>query len=206
LTTPDLAFLERRRQIVIEHETAVARAVAARVVEKPALSAWMILIPIVFVHYLQRRQVFKRGVIEVSEELLRTRRRALEHACRQLSGDAGVQADAPSVEPDGRLRALRIAEEAEVRLLTRHYGRLLLGRGDDYGALLRSAYHDAAEYRALLDELTRCERAVSTAALEVVGDIEERAGLFQILAQARWDVRMAELKAAFGTRETRDAG
>ena len=200
MKAPNAATLKRRQAIAI-HEIETARAIAARVVEKPTLSAWMILIPLVFVHYLQRRQVFKSGVTAVAESLLITKVRALDQACAALPAGGTIPATAPAGTTDDneRVRAIRAAEAAEVTLLAAHYERLLQTGDDDYAAQVRHAYPDAETYRELQEHLQRAEHEVARAACATTdSSIGDAADLVERLARARSDVRREQFHAIYG--------
>lgn len=185
----DAAVLERRRHLILAHETETARAIAVRIVEKPALSVWMILIPLVFLHYMQRHRTFKHGVEAVTQDLLRTRREALELACGA--------ATAPNT-PGGPPGSVRAAETAEIAALAEHYRRLLNAEGRDYAALVRSAYGDAGAYARVIDDLMRAERAVLSAANVECDGMRDLSPLVEALERARTDLRMHQLTAIFG--------
>ena len=185
--------IEQRRHSILAHETAVAREIAAQVVDRPTLSVWMILIPLLFVHYMQRQQVFRRAVSQVSEALLRSRGRALDLVCARVTCDIEPAAG----EEDERIRRLRSAQEAELALLTRHYSKLLTVDAGEYPALVRRAYGTADAYRELLSELQTGERRVSAAAYDARRD-ESSAELLQRLERARLQAQSRELELTFG--------
>jgi hypothetical protein len=192
-------WLEQRREAILAHEIATARAIAARVVEKPALSVWMILVPLVFLHHMQRQQVYRHGVSDVAEELLRTRRRALDFACRMMAGDEQVEGPGAAVpDADEPIRRIRAAEQAEVAVLVRHYSKLLSAEGRDYRTLAQRAYGDAAAYARVLEEIAEAEGEVSAAAFRAQREMDGSAELFQRLEVARSQLRAAELEALFG--------
>jgi hypothetical protein len=188
----DAAALERRRQLILEHETGTARAIAVRVVEKPALSVWMILIPIVLLHYMHRHQTFKQGVEVVTKELLGTKLEALELAC----GTATASEIAGEV-PAGSVRA---AEKAEIAALAEHYRRLLGAQGDDYAALARHAYGAPEAYGRAMDRIAQAEHAVLAAAALQCEGMRELSQLSDTLERAREEVRRHQAKAIFGGR------
>lgn len=188
---PGAAAVERRRAIILAHEAELARAIAVRVVEKPALSVWMILIPLVFLHYMQRRHTFKQGVEAVAAELLRTKREALELACTGATPLANVAND--------RLASVRAAETAEVALLAQHYGRLLVAEGADYGALVREAYGNSPQaYDLAMQQIAQAELEVLAAAGEKCSGMADMAELVGALERARAEVRLHEARRTFG--------
>lgn len=149
---------DAKSRVILEHELAFVHCAASRFVEKPTLSVWMVLIPIVFLYWMQRHQRYKQGVAAVTEELMRSRRRALDAAL----GRAGETSNEASNESAGDplLTALRAAEARETAVRAQHYRRLLDAEGLDYGALLRGAYTSPAAYQDYLAQLAAAEAAV----------------------------------------------
>jgi hypothetical protein len=188
--------LEQRRSAILSHEFAAAQALATRIVEKPALSVWMFLVPLVLLHYMHRVRVFRQGVKHAAEGLLRARRRALDLACAELGRAGDASEPWPLHTPDG-MQALHAAQEAEVSMLVQHYRRLLAAPGDDYHALARAAYGSAEAYRETLNALEAVERRINAAAVEANG-AERPAELFERLQHARYAVRTSELILLFG--------
>ena len=45
---------EEKAKMILDHEEWFAESLAIKIVEKPTLSVWMILIPIVFIYYFYR--------------------------------------------------------------------------------------------------------------------------------------------------------
>jgi hypothetical protein len=185
--------IERRRRLILAHETAVAGTIAGQIVDKPTLSVWMILIPLLFVHYMQRLQVCRRAVAQVSDALLRSRCRALDLVCESFVSDT----EGGAGEEDARIRTLRSAQEAEVALLARHYAKLLAVDGNEYAALVRRAYGTGDAYRELLDELRTIEHRVSAAAYDARAEASS-AELLQRLERARLQAHSRELELTFG--------
>ncbi|MBS3917067.1 MAG: NF038143 family protein [Sulfuritalea sp.] len=151
----------RGREIILAYEAAFARALGARVVEKPAVTLWMVLIPILFLHYMHRHQQFKAGVEGFAREYLKPRLRALDAAL----GASATDGEQGGTDSPASL-ALRRAQAQQEAVLTAHYRRLLACEADGHGALLRAAYGDRARFEQYLEELGAADAALNAAILE----------------------------------------
>ena len=48
--------IDRRKEIILERELDFANAIGSAVVEKPRVSFWMIMIPLLFLYFIYRKQ------------------------------------------------------------------------------------------------------------------------------------------------------
>ena len=72
--------LERKKELILQQELRFANAIGAAVFEKPKVSFWMILIPILFLYFIYRMQRFKSGRLKFDQEFMATRRKAMDLA------------------------------------------------------------------------------------------------------------------------------
>jgi hypothetical protein len=168
--------LERKKEIILQSETAFADAIGAKVFEKPGVSFWMILLPILFLHLLYRMQKYKAGRLKFNEEFLVTRRRALDLAAESV--EKGAKPDVGRVAAGlGLTDALEKPYGAWLKTLVEHYADLLAGNGDSLEALTRSAYRGKMEFLLTLNRIGAAEKEFYTAlkpslaATEGAGDI-----------------------------------
>ena len=75
-----------KKEIVARHERRFAGELTESVLEKPELSVWMILIPFLFIVFMQRQQKFKQLGDTFLRGLLYTKNHALEAAARLVAG------------------------------------------------------------------------------------------------------------------------
>ena len=83
--------LQRKKALILEQETAFARAVGRAVLLKPKVSYWMVLLPILFVYFVYRLQGFKKERATFEKEFMTTRRRALDVAFEAVGLSATSQ-------------------------------------------------------------------------------------------------------------------
>jgi len=174
--------LERKKTLILERELAFANAVGAAVFEKPQVSFWMVLVPLLFLHFIYRMQKFKNGRMRFDQEFMITRRKAM---------DLAVEAMEISVKPDldqiaresGLADALERPYASWLKALVDYYTDLLAATGDSFESLVRSAYRNRTNYLLTLNRLNAVEQefyaalkpqmAATEGAAAVIATIEE---------------------------------
>jgi hypothetical protein len=149
--------LSRKRELILGRELAFANAVGAAVFEKPKVSFWMVLLPILFVYFMFRMQRFRNGRKQFNEEFMITRRRAMDVAFQAVEKRGKPDVDRMAREsrlPEG----LEKAYVAWVRALVDHYMDLLRAEGESFEGLVRSAYRDRTDYLLTLNQLNFVEK------------------------------------------------
>ena len=149
--------LERKKELILQQELRFANAIGAAVFEKPKVSFWMILIPILFLYFIYRMQRFKSGRLKFDQEFMATRRKAM---------DLAVEAFETGVKPNmaAAARESGIADELEkpyaawLQALVDYYDDLLAASGDNFEALVRSAYHNRTNYLLTLNRMSTVEK------------------------------------------------
>jgi hypothetical protein len=193
--------LDRKCGWILSRELEYAHRVALRLVDKPELSVWMILIPIIFLHFMYRAQKFKAGLGAITRELLASREFALALARESLV--AGTEAPDPAKRfPDGAGTLmdapLREAEIQLSRVLIGHYRRLLEARGESYEELVRNAYGNEGRYREeFLRQLVEAEERIAACAREAAEDIPEALQTLTRMKAARHELREGDVKLCF---------
>lgn len=153
-----MQHLIRKVQLVLNQEGAFANALGAAVFDKPRVSYWMILVPILFLHFIYQLQKYKRGRARFNDEFMITRRRALQAAYDAAT--AGTPADiGPVIREAGVSENLREPYSAWVEVLTGYYADLLAVSGDSFDGLVRSAYRNQTDYLLALNRLNNVEEA-----------------------------------------------
>jgi hypothetical protein len=146
---------KEKAKMILDHEEWFADSLAIKVVERPALSVWMILIPIVFIYYFYRFKKFSEGRKEFVK-IIDSRKQALSKALERINGDksAGVAEIADTIGLNGDTKMYYT--ELLVALFD-HYVRLLQASGGSYQELVKSAYGSSGEFTIFLNNLTRIE-------------------------------------------------
>jgi plasmid maintenance system killer protein len=169
-------ILDTKYENILAQENAVAKAVARSVIGQNPVTAWDVLIPIVFVFNVLK---FKRAREIFALNFLFTKKLALQGAfdmikTSQSREDALAQirnrtSEILASDKKG-IYSIKIRQKQmrEVELLLDHYYRLLNAEGKDYGAMVKHAYRTRQDFVAFVKELEGIEKEVNRAASQTV--------------------------------------
>jgi hypothetical protein len=168
--------LERKKELILARERAFASAIGVAVFERPTVSIWMILIPILFLHFMYRMQKFKAGLLKFIEDFMTTRRRALDLAIESL--ETGTKPDIDRVSRQlGLADALERPYAAWLKALFEHYTDLLSASGDSFESLLRAAYRSRTDCLLAFNRLNTVEREFHAVLKPRMSETEGLAGI-----------------------------
>ena len=157
-----MALLTEKSDLIRSNETNFAYSLSLIVIEKPKISVWMILIPIILVYHMYRHKSYVEGRRAFAENFLITRNRALRAAVRSIEKQSPL--DESSVIKEASIPASTKEEYAAwVRVLMTHYKDLLRCEGDSFDALVRSAYKNKTNYLLFLNILNKSEKRFNSA-------------------------------------------
>jgi len=173
--------LERKKELILQRELAFSNAVGAAVFEKPKVSFWMVLVPLLFLYFIYRMQKYKSGRMRFDEEFMTTRRRAMNFAFEAV--EAGSRPDIDRIAREsGLTEALEKPYASWLKVLVDFYMDLLAANGDSFESLVRSAYRNRTNYLLTLNRLGTVERefyaavkpqlAATEGAADVIATIE----------------------------------
>jgi hypothetical protein len=196
--------IDTKYQSILGQERSLAKAVALAVIEVKPVSAWEILIPILF--FLRLFQT-KRSKETFALNFLFTKKLALEAAFTMVDlGKSREEARKQTQEKTGTVLAgdkaglysskIRQKQMKEMDLLIDHYCRLLGAEGKDYPSMVRDAYRTRENYVAFLEELEGAEKEVYQAATQTVKTSSARE-IASKMEEATAKVRRAELDRLF---------
>ena len=197
-------ILDTKYQNILGRERSLARAVASAVLEIKPVSAWEILIPILFLlSFFQ----LKRRKETFTLNFLFTKKLALDAAFAMVEkGKSREEAREQIKEKTGSILAgdkaelysnrIRQKQLKEMDLLIDHYLRLLNAEGKAYPSMVKNAYPSREEYMTFLGEVERAEREVYQAAHQTVkgSSAQEIASRME---EATRNFRRAELKKLY---------
>jgi hypothetical protein len=149
--------LERKKELILQRELAFANAVGAAVFEKPKVSFWMVLVPLLFLYFIYRMQRYKSGRMKFDEEFMTTRRRAMNLAFEAVEAGTRPDIDRIAREP-GLTEALEKPYASWLKVLVDFYMDLLAANGDSFESLVRSAYRNRTNYLLTLNRLSTVEK------------------------------------------------
>lgn len=154
--------MTRKHDLILADEERFAAQVSAKVIDKPRLEVWMILIPVFFVFYFWQLKRYAKGRKTFAEKFLITRKRTLGQALH--SAETGKAPDIVKV-----VQASDIPFETRpdyrrwVTLLAEHYRDLILAQGSSYPELVRSTYKTRTNYLLFLNRLNQVEHQFDAA-------------------------------------------
>jgi len=200
------AELKIKFNLIYNYERAVGNSVSLHVVESKPIGVWEFLIPIVFIlHFMRNRQAREVFI----QNYMFTKRHALDAAANMLKKDLSKKEALSVVRDKTRAllndpqikgiysEAIRQQQMNEIDLLFGHYRKLLGAEGNDYDALIRSAYGSRQNYLSFHDRLKTIEKCVSDAARQTLGKKADLKALLKI-EKATEEVRQLRIEKIFG--------
>ncbi|MBW2307905.1 MAG: NF038143 family protein [Deltaproteobacteria bacterium] len=186
----------------------MAKAVAKAVIGLNPITAWDIMLPLVFLYNFLR---FKKAREIFTINYLFTKKLALEAAFDMIKKSQSKEEVIARIKDktSNTLAAdkkgiysikIRQRQMKEIDLLIDHYYKLLNAEGKDYASMVKNAYQTKKHYTAFLGQLKRDEKEVNKAARrtlstpmasEIVAKMEETTDR----------IRMAEVEKIFRTNE-----
>jgi hypothetical protein len=181
--------IDESHDLIREHEEKFARRLADKIIAKPHLSVWMILIPIIFVYYFLQKDKYVTGCREFVKHYMVSRNRALDAARAASSGMCQPEI-APLVAIAKIPHPARKAYQDFLEVLIDHFQVLLVQKGDSFEELIRGAYSSKTDYLLYLSQLHRAERELDRALTLVMAESTEGCGE----AAARIEKSLEELR------------
>lgn len=198
--------LSRRRELILAHEEEFARRLALAVIDRPRLSVWMILIPIVFVFYFQQFHRFNAGRKSFADHYLLSRRRALDAVFRGMETETPPDVD--GIVAMARLPELRRATYRRlVEALVEIYADVLKGGGETYDDLVRASFRNRGEYLLSLNRLAQAETALNRELRADMDPADDVGSVVEKMETRSRELRAADAERIFGgPREIPSAG
>jgi len=172
--------IDLKKELILERECHFAGAIGSAVVEKPKISLWMILLPILFLHFIYRMQKYKVGRLKFNEEFMVTRRRAMDLAVEAL--ETGAKPDINQMVRQYGLRdVLEKPYAAWMRSLAEYYTDLLIADGDSFDAMARSAFRSRSDFLLTLNRLSTLEKEFNAVLKPLLSAAEEAADIIAVI-------------------------
>ena len=155
-------MMEMKTNLIIAYEQMQAQRLANKVIFKPPLAIWYIIIPVIFVHYFYRLQIYSQNRKAFVAHYMRARIRTIEAVANALA--EGRDMTINEVTAHTRTPAEATAEyRAWIRTLIDHYTVLLQAKGKDFDELLRLAYRSRSNYLRFTNQLGNTEKRLNIA-------------------------------------------
>lgn len=155
-----MSAIENRAAIILKNEELFAKALATKIIDKPKLNVWMILVPIIFLYYFYRMKRYSEGKEGFTAQYIISRKQALSKATAFVSGDRDSHIDEiiSKVELD---EPARKCFREVLSVLFDHYVRLLTRGGESYDELVRKSYKTLDAYMEYIKHINRAEDALN---------------------------------------------
>lgn len=194
--------LDEKYEIIYAHEENFAYALAKRVVKKPEVSVWMILIPILFLHHAHKINQYKAGVKQFAGGMLASKKKALDKSYKEASTgeefDYGTDDYFPDVDLDTQHERVLAQKQAKViRIMESHYKALFNTEGESMTELLRKAYGGPGDYRHYLNRMYEAEKELNRYLVENVHTNGDSIAVVRQIEKSCQELREEELKAFF---------
>jgi hypothetical protein len=165
-------------KIILEHERSMARAVAGSLIQPKPVTVWEVMIPVIFIlnfaKIRQSREVFIQNHLFTKNMALKAAfdmfKKELNKQVVMESIESQTQKTLSSVPDSIYSDEIRREQIKEIELLVDHYGKLFRADGENYAALVVSAYQTRKNYAAFFKQLKAAENDVMMAARRTLGD------------------------------------
>lgn len=151
-----------KADVIVRHETHLARRLADQVIFKPPLTVWYILMPIIFVYYFYRLNKYTSSRKEFVGHYMRSRRQAIEAAAACVADGRPPAIDTLAAQTRTPAEAMKEYKTFSL-FLVEHYMDLFKAAGRDYDTLVRSVYKTRGNYLIFLNRLGQVEKELDRA-------------------------------------------
>ncbi len=166
-----MSAIDSKAKAILDHEECFADSLAAKVIDKPRLSVWMILVPIIFIYFFFRMKKFTDGRKDFSSKYILTRKQALSKAVEYVKGDRNAGAEDIVKKIDMNERQKKYYREI-LSVLHNHYVHLLTSNGATYEELVRKSYKSRDNFMKHISEINEAEREFNRCFIENTEDPE----------------------------------
>ncbi len=199
-------ILDTKHENILAQEKALAKSVASVVIGQSPITAWDVLIPIIFIFNVLK---FKRAREIFTLNFLFTKKLALQGAFDMVKkgqsredvlGQIRDQTSQILASDKKGIYSIKIRQKQmrEMDLLLDHYFRLLNAEGKDYRSMVRHAYRTRQDFAAFVKELEGIEKEVNRAASQTVGTASAP-DIVSKMEETAGRLRATQVETIFGT-------
>jgi hypothetical protein len=154
--------MEMQKNLIIGYEENQAQRLANKVIFRPPLAIWYIIIPVIFVHYFYRLQIYSQNRKAFVAHYMRARKQAIELAANSMAEGRNVNINEVTAHTRTPTEA-KAEYRTWIRELIDHYTALLRAKGEDFDELLRLAYRTRSNYLLFTNRLNKTEQQLNQA-------------------------------------------
>ncbi|MGI6225359.1 MAG: NF038143 family protein [Peptococcales bacterium] len=200
---------DKKYQIILNYEKKSAHQITMELIEKPEISSWMFLVPIVFVPYLQRLNKYKNAVKIFEDGYLFTKKQALDVAylmykdgkTKNIALDQAKKVVIKDPQALEHIQKIYSSQLKEICLLADFYYKLFQASGNSYEEMLREVHPNKATHQEFLNALAKAEHEVNNQAIYAVKINEsERSELFIKLEEKSRTYRLKEAERIYNSQ------
>jgi hypothetical protein len=203
--------LEARHAMILHQERVLSYQLAKVMIKKPKVSVWMVMLPLLFLFFIQDVRKYKAGIRDFADGFFKNKKIALDLTLKAMLEDVplkeALSVFASNVAPVlSDQMELHEKQMKEIAYLMMHYQRLLTARGDTYEALIKNTFGSAAAYQRFLDGLADLEREVIRSALTfarsdgIAKEVETPQELAKLMQNAMRQIRRRECDRIFSAK------
>jgi hypothetical protein len=194
--------LEKRRALIWHQERILAYDLAKVLIHKPKVTVWMIMLPLLFLFFIQDLKKYKAAIGNFTDGFLKNKKIALDLALKSVREDISLEAMRTEWISESQPAAAEQPElfkkqTDEIVWLMNHFRRLLTAGGQSYEALIKSAYCSLSAYQDFIDTLFDLENAVIRTALTFNPPDENTRELVSLMQSAIRKIRQRERDRLF---------
>lgn len=154
--------LKEKYSVIYSYDEQFAYRLGKEIINKPEVSVWMILLPVLFVHHMYKVNQYKAGIKSFAQGILDPKEKALSKSYNEVSAGKEIPYEVKDYFPGIDLSAekqIKLAEKqvGVIRVMEKHYFALLNSQGQSFEELFRKVYPTQGEYRLYLNKLEKSE-------------------------------------------------
>lgn len=157
-----MVSMNAKIDLIIKHEEKIAKILATAVLDKPKISIWMILIPVIFVYYIYQHQKFVDGRKTFVEKYVIVKKLALDEALAAVKYAKEPDIDGLA-KMSGHTGQILVEYSVLLGVLIGHYKDLLRSEGETFESLVKSTYKNRTNYLLFTNQLNQVEKRFNTA-------------------------------------------
>jgi hypothetical protein len=157
-----MVSMNAKIDLIIKHEEKIAKILATAVLDKPKISIWMILIPVIFVYYIYQHQKFVDGRKTFVEKYVIVKKLALDEALAAVKYAKEPDIDGLA-KMSGHTGQILVEYSVLLGALIGHYKDLLQSEGETFESLVKSTYKNRTNYLLFTNQLNQVERRFNKA-------------------------------------------
>jgi hypothetical protein len=190
-----------KKELILAQQRKFAAQLGRHVLSKPKLHTWMILIPFLFIFFIQDLMKYKKGRKAFSESYLFSHEKALNEAKDALAEGRKPDTEAIARQANNLQGKSREKYTEFLAVLVEHYTSLLQAEGDNYESLVRSAYGNSrTNFQLFINKINQAEKELDQALTpQLRKELEGVNSTIQKMEVGSKQLRRTEVEQIFGT-------